>query len=233
MAKRMKGTTNRYHGAKRIARTVLAFCSSVPQLTAGGTSPKPRKLRAVSSKIMPGIFKVAITVTWLIVAGIRWLKMMRRSLAPKLWAARTYCSSRPESTRPRTCRARPPHWIRASKMVTIKNTRVEGQVTGTAAPKARKSGSCGKGREKFGNAHHHNIGGTAIISGCSAQRYADEQKDDHTKQPDEHRDPPAIQHPRELISSQSVGTHKKTLASGSSGSVPKRWILAGMKPSSL
>jgi hypothetical protein len=48
----------------------------------GGCSPKPRKLNAVSARIMEGIASVETTIIWPIHAGMRCLKIMRELLAP-------------------------------------------------------------------------------------------------------------------------------------------------------
>src|SRR5690606_9239461 len=49
-------------GCTAMLRTFCASCISVPQLTAGGRMPRPRKLRAVSARIMPGIASVRWTI---------------------------------------------------------------------------------------------------------------------------------------------------------------------------
>ena len=59
-----------------------ASFNSTPQLTIGARRPKPRKLSAVSPKIISGIDSVAEAMMWLAKLGMRWRPMMRGVLAP-------------------------------------------------------------------------------------------------------------------------------------------------------
>ena len=54
-----------------------ASCSSTPQLIAGERRPRPRKLSAVSLRIIPGIASVSAAMMWLRKEGTMWRKMMR------------------------------------------------------------------------------------------------------------------------------------------------------------
>ena len=58
-----------------------ASCSSTPQLTTGGRSPRPRKLSAVSARIIAGIASVTEAMMWLMNDGTMCATMMRSSLA--------------------------------------------------------------------------------------------------------------------------------------------------------
>ncbi len=144
MARRTKGIGKRSHGAKRMARTLETSCNSTPQLVSGGRRPKPSQLKATSARIMPGIINVAMTMMWLMAPGIRCRNIIRRSLAPKLWAASTYSRSRKESTNPLTCRASPPQRTKARMRVSMKYTRMGDHWGGMAAAKAIKMGMSGK-----------------------------------------------------------------------------------------
>ena len=53
------------------ACTFCASLSSTPQLVMGVLIPSPRKLSAVSPRIIEGMVSVAITSTWLMVLGKR------------------------------------------------------------------------------------------------------------------------------------------------------------------
>ncbi len=66
------------------------FCasfSSTPQLVIGGRRPRPRKLSAVSPRIIAGIDSVADAIRWLMKPGIRWRPMIRLGRAPMSCAA--------------------------------------------------------------------------------------------------------------------------------------------------
>ena len=64
-----------------------ASCKSTPQLTAGGCMPNPKKLNAVSPRIMPGIIKVRVTIRWLVKEGKRCTARIRASFDPARRAA--------------------------------------------------------------------------------------------------------------------------------------------------
>ena len=122
------------------------FCaslSSTPQLIAGERRPIPRKLSAVSPRIMPGIASVAEAMMWLRKDGIRWRNMTRGPRAPSMRAASTKSSSRSDSSLPRTTRAMPVQPVRERMTVIRKNVRVCGQSCGIAALSAIHNGSDG------------------------------------------------------------------------------------------
>ena len=98
-----------------------ACCRSTPQLNAGGCIPRPRKLNAVSPRIIPGIESVSCTMMKLRNDGSRWRKMMRPLLQPMTLAAVMKSSDLRERNLPRTI----------------------GQVRGIAAESAIHSGSVG------------------------------------------------------------------------------------------
>ena len=56
---------------------------------AGGRSPRPRKLSAVSLMIMAGMARVVAAMMWLMKTGTMWRKMMRNWLQPENSAAMT------------------------------------------------------------------------------------------------------------------------------------------------
>ena len=60
------------HGVATIALTFCAAFNSTPQLMAGGCRPMPRKLSAVSPRIIHGIASVPDAMTWLRNDGTRW-----------------------------------------------------------------------------------------------------------------------------------------------------------------
>src|SRR6266496_4087845 len=70
------------HGKCANVWMFCASCSNVPQLTNGGRMPIPRKVSAVSARIMPGTASVETTMMWPETAGIRCWKTMRASPAP-------------------------------------------------------------------------------------------------------------------------------------------------------
>ena len=92
-------------GAVASVRMFCASCSSVPQETMGAWRPSPRKLSAVSARIMPGMARVAAAMMWLVKLGTMWRVTMRQSLAPSSCAAVTKSSVRSDRKRPRTTRA--------------------------------------------------------------------------------------------------------------------------------
>ena len=67
----------------------VASLSSTPQLTIGGLRPRPRKLKAVSPRIMLGMDMVAEAIRCDMNPGTRCRPMMRLPLAPISCAART------------------------------------------------------------------------------------------------------------------------------------------------
>ena len=54
-----------------------ASCSRMPQLIAGGRSPRPRKLSDVSLMIMAGSARLVAAMMWERKDGSMWRKMMR------------------------------------------------------------------------------------------------------------------------------------------------------------
>ena len=98
---------NRSQGWSATDSTFCAPCSSTPQLTAGGRSPTPRKLSAVSPRIIEGMRLEALTIRWLANAGSMCRNNWRRSGAPSSLAASTYSSSRSARNLLRTVRASP------------------------------------------------------------------------------------------------------------------------------
>ena len=88
----------------------------------GSWTPRPRKDRPLSPRIVPGIESVAATITYDVVLGRMCRTMTRRSPSPAARAARTNSSSRMLSTRPRMIRASPPHPTRL-KTAAIMNRR--------------------------------------------------------------------------------------------------------------
>ena len=71
-----------------------ASCSSTPQLTTGGRRPRPRKLSAVSARIIAGIASVTEAMMWLVKRRHHVPRMMRISLVPSSRAAMTKSSLR-------------------------------------------------------------------------------------------------------------------------------------------
>src|SRR4029450_341336 len=65
----------------------VASLSSTPHEVMGGRRPNPRKLKAVSARIIEGMESVAEAMRWLMKPGSRWRPMMRPGLAPIIWAA--------------------------------------------------------------------------------------------------------------------------------------------------
>ena len=88
---RMKNTTaatgHISHGANRMVRSCRASCSITPQLITGSWSPSPRKLSAVSPRIMPGIDRVSDAIRWLITPGITCTNITRLVEPLSSWAA--------------------------------------------------------------------------------------------------------------------------------------------------
>ena len=74
-AKMTKRPGSRSQGRLRTTLTCCASWSNTPQLAMGGWIPSPRKLKAVSARIIPGTERVAMTMMWLSVLGIKWRKM--------------------------------------------------------------------------------------------------------------------------------------------------------------
>ena len=66
-----------------------ACCSSTPQLIAGARSPTPRKLSAVSPRIMLGIASVSEAIKWLSTPGTRYWNSSRGVPALSIRAAVT------------------------------------------------------------------------------------------------------------------------------------------------
>ena len=93
-----------------------------PQLTAGARRPNPRKLSAVSPRIIAGIDRVALAIRCDMKFGNRCLRITRAGDAPIISAALTYSSSRRLRNFDRTARARPGQ-SRIPRMIEmIKNT---------------------------------------------------------------------------------------------------------------
>ena len=69
--------------------TLRASVNKMPQLEIGARNPMPRKLRAVSPKIMPGIVRVAEAIRCDMKPGIMWRPMIRALPAPISRAAST------------------------------------------------------------------------------------------------------------------------------------------------
>lgn len=66
---------------------VLRLVQQHAQLVMGGLKPRPRKLNAVSPRIIAGIESVAVAIKWLMNPGTRWRKIIRFGLAPMSRAA--------------------------------------------------------------------------------------------------------------------------------------------------
>ncbi|MND01328.1 hypothetical protein D3C83_202770 [compost metagenome] len=67
----------------------VASFSSTPHEVMGGRRPRPRKLSAVSARIIEGMVRDADAMRWLVKFGRRWRAMMREGFAPIISAAAT------------------------------------------------------------------------------------------------------------------------------------------------
>src|SRR4051794_18672234 len=95
----MENTTDgqsRRHGKLRMTDTPSE--TREPREASGGLMPRPIKDRNDSAKIAPGTVNVMLTMMMPIAFGIKWRRMMRHGLAPKVRAASTYSCSFREST---------------------------------------------------------------------------------------------------------------------------------------
>ena len=72
---------------------------------AGARSPSPRKLSAVSPRIIAGMLSDAVAMMWLMNDGNRWMNRILPVPAFATLVAYTNCSSRSDRYLPRTCRA--------------------------------------------------------------------------------------------------------------------------------
>ena len=99
------------HGDSATDWMFCACWSITPHDTAGGRSPRPRKLSEVSATIMSGSASVVAAMMWLVKSGSMCLKITRRGRAPTSSAAVTKSSLRTWRKRPRTTRASSVHPI--------------------------------------------------------------------------------------------------------------------------
>ena len=131
------------HGMATTESTLWASCSRTPQLIAGARSPMPRKLSAVSARIMLGTASVAAAMMWLMNDGSMWRKITPRAATPSRTAEVMKSSSRRERNLPRTTRAisGQPSSDRIREMK--KNTFTTGQRNGSAALSPIHSGRVG------------------------------------------------------------------------------------------
>ena len=86
-----------------------ASLSMLPQLAAGGGTPRPKKLSVASARTAPAMPMADCTINGCRILGRMWREKMRKSDAPSARAASTNSRSLTASTCARTSRAYPTH----------------------------------------------------------------------------------------------------------------------------